>query len=330
MPQWVLWFLVFLAAALAVAGVYSFVADLFLRDRSRLGRRVDEEFRKKQRERLRKGTLFKNLPQLVAEAAADEADLSPRRRFDMLVEQSGLDLTRWAPFLGTPARVLATSAALALFFGTLTTLLRSSALVGALVALVAAPIPTMCVYVMRQRRLRKLQAQLPEAFDLMARVIRAGQTMSQALQAVAEDMERPIAAEFSTCYEQQNLGLPPEEALRDLAKRTGILEVKIFVLALLIQQQTGGNLAELLDKLSTVMRDRSRIQGKIRTLTAEGRFQALVLLGLPPFLLLALMVLNRGYLAVLLDPPYYWCLVVMFVMELLGALWIRKIVNFDF
>jgi tight adherence protein B len=320
MPAIVLWFLAFLAAALAVAGVYSFVADLFLRDRSRLGRRVDEEFRNKQRDRLRKGTLFKNLPQLAAEAVADEADLSWRRRYELLVEQSGLDTT--------PGRVLGISAGLALFLGTLATLLQSSALAGLLVALVAAPVPTLYVWVRRRRRLRKLQAQLPEAFDLMARVIRAGQTMAQALQAVAEDFEKPISAEFSYCYEQQNLGLPPEVALRDLAKRTGILEVKIFVLALLIQQQTGGNLAELLDKLSAVMRDRFRIQGKIRTLTAEGRFQALVLLGLPPLLLLALLVINPGYGQVLLEHP--WLLAALFVSELIGALWIRKIVNFDF
>ena len=83
----------------------------------------------------------------------------------------------------------------------------------------------------------------------MGRVIRAGQTMSQALQAVADEFPPPIAGEFAYCYEQQNLGLSPETALRDLARRTGLMELKIFVLALLVQQQTGGNLAELLDKL---------------------------------------------------------------------------------
>ena len=143
--------------------------------------------------------------------------------------------------------------------------------------------PCRCVYVQlkRKARLEKLLSQLPDAFDLMARVIRAGQTMSQALQAVADEFDQPIAAEFAYCYEQQNLGLPPEVAFRDLARRTGLLEIKIFVLALLVQQQTGGNLAELLDKLADVVRERFRIRGKIKALTAEGRMQALVLLVLP-------------------------------------------------
>ena len=105
----------------------------------------------------------------------------------------------------------------------------------------------------------------------MGRVVRAGQTISQALQAVADEFPPPIAAEFAYCYEQQNLGLSPESALRDLARRTGLLEIKIFVLALLVQQQTGGNLAELLDKLSGIIRERFRIRGQIKTLTAEGR-----------------------------------------------------------
>ena len=102
----------------------------------------------------------------------------------------------------------------------------------------------------RDARIEKLRSQLPEAFDLMARVVRAGQTLGQALLAVADEFPQPISVEFAFCYEQQNLGLPPEVAFRDLARRTGILELKIFVLAVLVQQQTGGNLAELLIKLA--------------------------------------------------------------------------------
>jgi tight adherence protein B len=170
--------------------------------------------------------------------------------------------------------------------------------------------------------------QLPEAFDLMARIIRAGQTMAQSIQAVADEFDAPLAAEFAYCYEQQNLGLSPEASLRDLARRTGLLEIKIFVLALLVQQQAGGNLAELLDKLSTVIRERSRIRGKIRVLTAEGRFQAIVLLGLPPAMLLVLMFFNPEYGMVLFKHPSL--LVGTFISEALGYLWIRRIVNFDF
>src|SRR5262249_6690744 len=158
--------------------------------------------------------------------------------------------------------------------------------------------------------------QLPDAFDLMARMIRAGQTMSQALHAVGNEFDQPIAGEFAYCYEQQNLGLSSEMALRDLARRTGLLEIKIFVLALVVQQQSGGNLAELLDNLAGIIRHRFHIKGKINALTAEGRFQAVILLALPPLLLGVIFMLNRTYAQGLLNHPQL--LAGMVLSELLG------------
>jgi tight adherence protein B len=313
--------LTFVAGVLAVLGVYSILSDLFLRDRSRVNQRVDEEFRKRQREHARKSTLFRNLGQIAAEAALDErAERSWRRRFEALIEQSGLELT--------PQRLLGITTCAALGLGLLGGLIRQSFLVGGIGALVGAGGPLLYVAYKRRARLEKLLSQLPDAFDLMARVIRAGQTTAQALQAVADEFDAPIAAEFAYCYEQQNLGLSPEIALRDLARRTGLLEIKIFVLALLVQQQTGGNLAQLLEKLAAVVRERFRIRGKIQTLTAEGRLQAAVLLVLPPAMFVAILVLNYSYGEVLLAHPSL--LVGMLVSELVGALWIRKVVNFDY
>jgi tight adherence protein B len=314
--------LTFLAVALAIFGVYSFVSDLFLRDRSRFSKRVDEEFRRRQRERVRKSALFKNLGSGPSAAALEGAvvSTSPRQRFEAMVEQSGLDVT--------PERLLAIMAAAGLGLGFIVGLLRQSVLTGAVATLVGAAIPFLFVYIKRRRRLEKMMAQLPDAFDLMARVIRAGQTISQAIQAVADEFDPPLASEFAYCYEQQNLGLPSEDSLRDLARRTGLLEIKIFVLALLVQQQTGGNLAELLDKLANVIRERFKIRSKIQALTAEGRLQAVILLALPFAMFFTLLVLNRGYAQVLLDHPSI--LVVMCIAEFCGAVWIRKIVNFDF
>jgi tight adherence protein B len=311
----------FLAGVLAVAGAYSILSDLYLRDRSRVSKRVDEEFRKRQRERAQKSALFKNLGALAAEAAAEqEADTSLRRRFESMVEQSGLELT--------PQRLVTIAVGVGVLLGATAFLLSSSLPVAAAVGLCGSAIPVLIVQFKRARRLNKMLSQLPDAFDLMARVIRAGQTVSQALQGVADEFQPPIAAEFSYCYEQQNLGLPSEEALRDLARRTGLLEIKIFVLAMLVQQQTGGNLAELLDKLANVVRERFRLQGKIRALTAEGRFQALVLLALPPGMLFLILALNPSYGSILFQHPNL--LLAMVISEGLGALWIRKIVNFDY
>jgi tight adherence protein B len=130
------------------------------------------------------------------------------------------------------------------------------------------------------------------------------------------------------CSEQQNLGLDPELALRQLARRCGLIELKIFVVAVLVQRQVGGNLSDILLGLSNVVRERFRIMGLINTLTAEGRLQAIILMALPPFLLLIMVVMNREYTRSLLDNPQL--LYGMAGSMFLGWLWIRKIVNFDF
>ena len=311
--------LTFIAVVMAALGVYSLLTDMFLRDRSRVSQRVDRELRKRQREQVRKSTVFKNL----ATASTAAESLGPkglRARLEAMIEQSGVAVT--------PQRLLAFMAAGGMSLGLIAGLLHRNPLTALAGAAVGAVVPFMYVAIKRRRRLNKMMDQLPEAFDLMARIIRAGQTMAQSIQAVADEFDAPLAAEFAYCYEQQNLGLSPEASLRDLARRTGLLEIKIFVLALLVQQQAGGNLAELLDKLSTVIRERSRIRGKIRVLTAEGRFQAIVLLGLPPAMLLVLMFFNPEYGMVLFKHPSL--LVGTFVSEALGYLWIRRIVNFDF
>ncbi len=314
-------FLGFAAAVTTVLGLYSIVSDVFLRDRSRVSQRVDEEFRSRQRERAQQSMLFKDLSILSLEAS--EALAKPnswRCWMETLIEQSGLETT--------PRRILTWMGGTGLACSLFALLLFRNPLVAPPVFLLAAYVPLGYVQYKRRERLNRMLAQLADAFDLMARTIRAGHTMSQSLQAITDEFEEPIAAEFSLCFEQMNLGLSMELAMRDLARRTGLLEIKIFVLALLVQSQTGGNLAEMLDKLSGMIRDRFRIQGKIQAFTAEGRFQAIILLALPPLLFLIIMVLNRNYAAVLLAHPSL--LIGMLISELVGALWIRKIISFDY
>jgi tight adherence protein B len=316
-----LFFLTFGAVVAAVAGTYSILSDIYLRDRSRLNQRIDEEFRKRQRERARKALLFKDLNQLAAEAAGDqEGRLDLGQRVHAMVEQSGLDLT--------VKKLLTISAAVGVGCGLLGGLLRQSIVVAAVAAPIGALVPLAYVQFKRKARLEKLLSQLPDTFDLMGRVVRAGQTLSQALQAVADEFDQPIAGELSYCYEQQNLGLPPDVAMRDLARRTGLLEVKIFVMAVLVQQQTGGSLSEMLDKLAYVIRQRYRIRGQIQAMTSEGRMQAIILLALPIVMFFGFLVLLPEYESKLLEHPSL--IVTTLVLELLGALWIRKIVNFDF
>jgi tight adherence protein B len=309
-----------ITATMGVIAVYQVASDLFLRDRSRVSDRIDEEFLRKRKDRAKKSPLFKNLGQMADELGVGDDGPTLKQRFVAMVEQSGLDVT--------PGRIGAISGVAAAALGLVGFVLRGSPLDAAIGATVAAAIPIWVVKRKRDRRIEKLRSQLPEAFDLMARVVRAGQTLSQALMAVADEFPQPISGEFAFCYEQQNLGLAPEATFRDLNRRTGIIELKIFVLAVLVQQQTGGNLAELLIKLAEVVRERYKIRGTIRTLTAEGRAQGWILAALPPLLLVVLFVLNPDYAGVLFQHPRV--LFGTFGLEVVGTLCIRKIVNFDF
>ena len=318
MDAGILTIMTFLAAVLAVAGAYSVWSDLY--GRERVMRRLDDEFRVRQRDQIRSSPLFKDLGRLAREASEDDEVRTVRERFIDMVAQSGVAVT--------PQRLLLFMAASATAAAALFGLIRPNAIVVVVAALLGAVIPFLFVYFRWKSRMEKMLRQLPDAFDLMSRVVRAGQTMAQALQAVADEFDQPISGEFGYCYEQQNLGLPPDISLRDLARRTGLLEIKIFVLALLVQQQSGGNMAEVLDKLAVVVRERFRIRSKIQALTAEGRMQALVLLVLPFALMGLLMVMNAQYASTVMKYP--GLIGVMILIEGMGALWIRKIVNFDY
>ena len=320
MPAALIPLMTFTAILLAAYGIFSVISDVFLKDRTRLTQRVDEQFRLRQRQRAEKSILFKDLSQFAAELASEPRETKTiSQRFLDMIDQSGLDITA--------TRVLVTAAIMGVATGLVVGLLQGPIL-GPIAALLAFPLPILRIHLKRNARLQKMRKQLPDAFDLMGRVIRAGQTMSQAMLAVVDEFEPPISIEFNLCYEQQNLGLPIDEAYQDLARRTNLVEIKIFVMASMVQRQTGGNLAELLEKLSVILRDRFRIQGVVKALTAEGRMQALVLMGLPPLLFFMMFAMNPAYMRNLMEYPKVIALTVG--LEALGGLWIRKIVNFDF
>jgi len=313
--------LVFFAALFGVLGIYSILADLFLRDRSRVAERMNEEFHQHHRELVRKSLAFKSSPELLLEAqGSEQAAPVVRPRVEAVVDQSGLNLS--------PGRLLGIIAAASVALGALAFLIQGGVVVGLLVGLAGGLVPLLYVHYQRRARIEKLLYQLPDAFDLMARVLRAGQTIAQALQSVADEFGPPISSEFSCCFEQQNLGLAPETALRDLAQRSGLVEIRIMVLGLLIQQQTGGNLAHLLENLAVVVRNRLRIRTRVKALTGEGRLQAAVLLAMPPLLLMVMLLVHRDYAMELFRRPQL--LGGMLVSMGLGALWIRWIIHIEY
>lgn len=315
--------LAFVAGFLIIFAVNLVLADLFHDDQSEMKKRMEDELRQLQRDRAHEDVRsMMDLSEMAQEAYQETARGAEgfREKLKAMLGQSGLDVS--------VGRMISFTVGFYLLFAILAGFLSGNLIVAGIAGIFGVPLPILFVQFKRQQRLESMRSQLPDCFDLMGRIIRAGQTMSQAMQAVTQEFQPPISSEFGLCYEQQNLGLSQEFAMRDLARRTGLLEIKIFVLAVLVHRQTGGNLTELLDKLSVIVRDRYRIRAKIKGLTAEGRLQGLILLALPVGVYGILLVLNRPYAIKLFDHP--WLPIITLTMMSIGAVWIRKIVNFDF
>ena len=197
-----------------------------------------------------------------------------------------------------------------------------------LVALMMGYLPVAWLLFRRKRRLKLFASQLPEAMEMLSRALRSGQSMGFGFNMVANEMGLPIGKEFNRVFEEQNLGIPMEQSLREMTERIPNLDLKFFVTAVILQRQTGGDLAEILDKIGELIRDRFRIWGQVQALTGEGRLSGVVLLALPFLLFFTVYHLNPKYLMVLFtDPMGTKMLGVALVMQLLGALVIRKIVN---
>jgi tight adherence protein B len=189
-------------------------------------------------------------------------------------------------------------------------------------------VPMFWLLFRRKRRLKAFGAQLPDALEMMARTLRAGQSLAFGFNMVSTEMGQPIGREFGRVFEEQNLGVPLDDSLRSMTERIPNLDLTFFVTALILQRQTGGDLAEILDKIGELIRDRFRIWGQIQALTGEGRLSGIVLLALPFALLAVVYRLNPDYIMTLFrDPLGTKMLVTAAIMQVLGALWIRKIVN---
>ena len=179
----------------------------------------------------------------------------------------------------------------------------------------------------RKKRVRKFLDAMPEAVELISRALRAGHGLASGMNLVSDEMKGPIAVEFGRVFEEQNLGIPIELALRGMAERIPVMDVRFFVIAVVIQRATGGDLAEVLDKIGRLIRQRFELQGHVRALTAEGRLSGVVLLALPPSLLGFLSFSNYGYISVLFTTPVgNKMLLITAVLQLVGAWMIKKIV----
>lgn len=180
----------------------------------------------------------------------------------------------------------------------------------------------------RKRRINRFNQQLPEALELLSRSLRAGHSLAAGFGLIASEMQAPIGTEFARSFEEQNLGITLDEALEGMTERVPNMDLRFFATAVMLQRQTGGDLAEILDKIGHLIRDRFKLAGAIQALTGEGRLSGIVLLGLPPTLYVVMLYLNNDYAMVLMrDETGRMLMGIALVMQFLGALVIRKIIN---
>lgn len=269
------------------------------------------------------------------ESLVRKAASGPLPIFDKMMEGSkaGYGLTRLIEQSGvqtTPSAVLVMCLGTGLFGALVTSLFVQLPFAPLVVMVAGAAMPIGYLLFRKSRRMAKFEEQFPEALDLLSRALRAGHAFQTAMGMVADDLKEPVGPEFRKSFDQQNFGLPLRDSLFQLADRIPLMDVRFFTTAVLIQRDTGGNLAEILDNLAHVVRERFRIRRDIRTKTAHGRFTGLVLLGLPAGLGVILSLINPDHMDLLFSHRMGQQMIgVAIVMQVIGFFWIRKILDLE-
>ncbi len=242
------------------------------------------------------------------------------QRLELLLYQSGLSMR-----VGALVLYIAGAAMGGYFLGILLMHRIAPAL---LLMAVAAPLPYMYVKWKKSQRMKAFTEEFPDALDLLVSALRAGLSFSAAMSIVAEESPEPVRSEFAVCVEEQSLGLEFRETMFNLTRRVDSLDLRFFVTAVILQRDTGGNLAEILENTSKLIRDRFRILGDIKTFTAQGRLTGMILLALPVSISVFMFVMTPDYFKPMLDNETgRTALYFAGFMQLMGALAIRKIVN---
>ena len=239
-----------------------------------------------------------------------------------LIEQSGVATT--------PGSIVIISVGMTALFGLMGLVFArrwEAALAASIVGMV---MPIGFLRFKRKQRMKKFEEMFPEALDLLSRAIRAGHAFQTAMGMVADELPAPVGIEFKKSFEQQNYGLPLKEALNQLSERVPLMDVRFFVTAVQIQRETGGNLAEILDNLAHVVRERFKILRQVRTHTAHGRFTGYVLLALPAALAVALSFISPEHIRTLFTTRMGQTMVMgAIVMQTIGFFWIKKVIKIE-
>jgi tight adherence protein B len=237
-----------------------------------------------------------------------------------MLAQAGMSL-RAGNFLGISALVGVATCIVAYA-------LSKRAEVGWVALLVGFVLPYSYASIRRNKRFEKFEELFPEAIDTLARAVRAGHAFTTALEMITNEVAEPVASEFRQLYEEQKFGMPVRDALINLTDRMPLVDVKFFVTAVMLQRETGGNLAEILDNLSYVIRERFKIQRQVRVYTAQGRLTMALLMGMPPIIVTVMLLLNPSFIHPLFaDPIGHTLLVAGIALQTIGYFVIRKIIK---
>jgi tight adherence protein B len=230
----------------------------------------------------------------------------------------------------TPAKFAGLTAALAGFgfAAGMAVRLNAAPMSGLLLAAFAGCLPWMHVRRLRAKRARKIEEQFPDALDFLSRAMRAGHAFSVSLEMLAEETPEPMGSEFRKLYQQQNLGAPLEVALHSFAERCGLLDVQFFVSAVILQKETGGNLTEILTRLSFTIRERLRLKGQVRAASAHGKVTGMVLSTMPLVLAVGMMVISPEYLTGMFNDPHgRYVMAAAVAGQFLGYMCMRRITD---
>ena len=272
------------------------------------------------------GALTRRVPQLSALKSLDAllgksgGLMDPLRR---TVEESGLSVTVGLVVLATVFTALVS------YLGV--QFLTPVPWLSVVAAMAAGSLPYICLKFAATRRIRQFEDQFPQAMDLIASALRAGHAFTTGVSMVADEVPDPTGAQFRLLYDQQNYGMPLPDALKALAGRIPLLDARFFITAVLTQREAGGNLAEVLDNLSALIRERSRVKRQVRVASAHGRITGWVLSMMPPVLALVMLVVAPEHMkSFVTDPIGVRMILLALVLQVIGTIAIRRIVNVEF
>jgi tight adherence protein B len=314
-------FLVFVFALFLVLGAYLLATASTDQKRTRLQKRLSEALMHSAHTEdvdvvLARAELMSEIPAVNRTLVNIQAALQLKRMLD----QADLHIT--------PSRLLMFSFMAGMLGALAASVLTIFIPIMIFAGLSCAAVPFVHVWWKRRQRFNKFLENLPDALDLVSRALSAGHAFSEALHMVSIEMPEPIATEFRKAYEEQNLGLSIKLALENLTQRMPLLDLKMCVTAIMIQRETGGNLAEILEKVGYTIRERFRIMGDLKTLTTSSRMSAWLLCALPIAVALMVTVMNPDYMSVLWkDQRGHYLIAIALFMQITGMLIVRKILN---